>query len=156
MIALVVLLVIGLLAGLGGIVGGVLVWREVDDAVDEATDGGGIPGLIGGECAQFQMAYLSMGFTGLLGAGIGDAEREQVEAQLGELEELAPDEIRGDLEIVADAMREAIALGTGGGGLVGGGEPSDEQVREAEAILERPEVVEAQANIDQWVERNCS
>lgn len=156
MIALVVLLIIGLLVGVGGIVGAVFVWREVDDAVDEATDGAGIPGLIGGECAEFQMAYLSMGFTGFLGAGTDDAQREQVEAQLGELEDLAPDEIRGDLEIVAEAMREAIALGTGGGGLVGGGEPSDEQVQEAEAILERPEVVEAQGNIDEWVARNCS
>jgi hypothetical protein len=151
-----VLLILGLLAGAAAVVGVVFVGRAVDDAVDEATGGQGIGGVFGGECAEFQMAYLSISFTGMLGAGVDDAQREQMDAQLGELEELVPAEIEGDFAVVSAALREAMAVGTGGAGFVGGAEPSEEAQREATAILEDPDVVAAQENINAWVERNCS
>ena len=151
-IALVVVAIFGLMGMIGLGVAAVFVGNAVDDAVED----GGLPGLAGGDCAKFQFAYLSLTFTGILGAGADEAQQQQLESQLGQLESLAPSEIKGDMAIVAAAFRESISTATGGQGLVGGAEESDERNREAEAVLERPEVKEAQENINRWVEDNCA
>lgn len=151
-IALVVLGILGLIAVVGIAIAAVFVGRAVEDAVEE----GGVPGLMGGECAQFQMAYLTMSFTGILGAGADEAQAAQFQEELSDLESLTPSEIRDDMAVVAAAFRESLRIATGGQGLVGQGESSEELNREAEAVLEQPEVVAAQENINRWVEENCA
>lgn len=140
------------LVGVGGLV---VAAFFIGEAVDEAVEDGGIPGLLGGECAEFQVAYLSLSFTSILGAGADPAQQEQLENELGELESLAPDAIQDDMSVVADAFRESLQVATGGQGLLAG-EASAERDAEAQAILEDPEVVQAQENINRWVEDNCT
>ena len=145
---------LGILAvlGLGAVVvGAVFVGRAVDDA----TDGEGLPGLFGAECLQFQLSFMTFTMTGMLNAGVDEAQREKMEADLRELEELAPSEIADDLQVVNEAFQESIRVGTGGRGLIGG-EESPESNAEAQAVLEQPEVVQAQENINTWVEENCA
>lgn len=151
-IALVVIGVLGAMGLIGFIIAAVFVGRAVDDA----TDGEGLPGLLGGvECAQFQFSYMSLTFTGLMTAGADEAQQAQVESQLRELEDIAPSEIADDMSVVADAFRESLSVATGGQGLIGG-EETEQSTAEAEAVLQRPEVVEAQENINRWVEENCA
>ncbi len=142
---------IGLLI-LGGIaVGAVVLWNAVDDATDDEA---GVLGIVpGGDCLAFQAAFINLTSMSMLGAG--GPQTEQLESQLGDLQQLVPSEIEDDFDVVQDAFREAMRLGTGGGGLIGAGEVSDEQQAEAEAVLETPEVQEAQANINDWVRDNC-
>jgi hypothetical protein len=147
--------ILGLMAIVGLVVAGLFVGRAVDEAVDDATGGQGLTGLLGAECAQFQISYMSLTMTGMLAAGADEAQRAQMEQQFGELEEIAPPEIADDLQVVANAFRESIRVATGGRGLVGG-EESERSNAEAEAVLQRPEVVEAQENINTWVEANCA
>ena len=150
-VALAIVAILGVM-GVGGIVVAAFL---VGDAVDEATDGAGIPGLMGGECAQFQFAFMTLSFTSILGAGADPAQQEQLENQLADMEELAPDAIKDDMEVVAGAFRESMSVATQGRGLLLG-EETDESTAEAEAVLQRPEVLEAQENINRWVEDNCA
>jgi hypothetical protein len=151
LIALAIVAVLAVL-GIGGLaVGAFLVGEAVDDAVDD----GGFPGLPGAECAQFQFAYLSLTFTNILGAGADPSLQEQMENDLGELKSLAPEAIRSDMDVVADAFQESFRVATGGEGLLVG-EESEERNQQAEAVLQDPEVVEAQENINRWVEQNCA
>jgi hypothetical protein len=107
------------------------------------------------ECAQFQFSFMTLTMSGMMSASADEAQRAQFESDLDQLEDLAPSEIADDMTIVADAFRESISVATGGRGLIGG-EETAESTAEAEAVLQQPEVVEAQENINQWVEDNCS
>jgi hypothetical protein len=48
-----------------------------------------------------------------------------------------------------------LSVATGGEGLLVG-EESEERNQQAEAVLQDPDVVEAQENINRWVEENCA
>lgn len=153
-IALVVVAILGLLFVGGSIVAITFLGRAADETIGEALDEG-IPGVVGGDCLQFQFAYSSLTMSALFTAGADDAQVQELEDALADMQANVPDEIADDVAIVSDAFRESMQLGIQGG-LAGGREPSDDDLAEAEAVLESPEVVEAQDNIDAWLIENCS
>ena len=149
---MVALVVVGVLAALG-IVGAVVAVNIVGDAVEDSFQDGGIPGLAGGECGQFMFSYMSLSMMGMMTAGADETQRQEIESALGDIRELAPSDIEDEIAVVGDAFGEAMALGMSGGP---GGQPSAADQAEAEAILESPEVVAAQDEINAWVDANCS
>jgi hypothetical protein len=153
----VVLAIIGLLGIGAAVVAVVFVGRAVDEAIDaDGDDGLGlIPGLPGGDCVEFQFAYSTMTLGSFIGFGADPAQRDELEQALSEMRSTVPSEIEDDFEIVADAFTESMSIAFSGGGLVGG-EPSQEQSAEAEAILESPEVTAAQDNINNGLTENCT
>jgi hypothetical protein len=152
-IALVVVVVLGAL----GVFGAIAAVTFLGDAVDDATDGVGIPGVVGGDCLQFQLAYSTVGFSGLFGAGASEEQQDELNEALGQMRGSVPGEIEDDFEIVAEALQEAMQLGLSAGELTGvTSEDSAARAAEAEAMLNSPEVLEAQNNIDTWLIQNCS
>jgi hypothetical protein len=163
-IALAIVAVVALLAVGGVLVGAVFLGRAVNEAVNESSDGDGldgglagglIPGLPGGDCVQFQMAYMTLTMGGFLSFGADPSQIDELDQQLREMGGMVPSEIEDDFDIVTGAFRESMQVALGSGALIGG-EPSEEQTREAEAILESPEVLEAQENVNNWLEDNCT
>lgn len=157
--ALVVVLVIALV-GAGAVIGGILfVGNEVSNRVESlgGADGGAseIVGLVGGECVEFQMAFTTLAFTGMFTAGADESQRAEMEAALGDLRSMVPDEVSDDFDVIAGAYEEAMAIAFQPEALAGGG-PSQEESQRAEEILESPEVVEAQERINAWLEENCA
>lgn len=145
------LVVLGLI-GIG--VAAVFVGRAVDETLEEEGFDGGIEGLLGGDCLEFQTSFIFLMGSSMFTAGADEAQQEQIQDDLQELEDLAPDEIQDDVVIVTDAFRESMEIAFESGGMVGG-EVDPDEMEEAEAILESPEVVEAQENIDDWLTENC-
>jgi hypothetical protein len=161
---LAVVAIVALLAVVGTVLAVVFVGRAVNDAVNESAGngsgseallgGGIIPGLPGGECLEFQLAYTTLTMQSFLGMGADEEQLEELEEGLSEMRSFVPSEIEDDFEVVSEAFREAMRLAIGSSLLLG--EPSEEQARQAEEILESPEVVEAQENINDWLLENCS
>jgi hypothetical protein len=159
-VALVVVLIIGAVAVFGAIAAITFLGGAATDAIDEATDLDGGPGditnLLGGDCVQFQFAYSTLAFGGMFGAGAPEDQQDELNEALAEMRGSVPSEIEDDFEIVAEAFQESMALAFSGGALTGvTSEETAEQAAEAEALLESPEVVEAQNNIDTWLIENC-
>lgn len=154
-IAVVVVLILGALIVFGSIMAITFLGDAATDAVDEAADLDGGPGditnLLGGDCVQFQFAYSTLAFGGMFGAGAPEDQQNELNEALAEMRGSVPS------EIVAEAFQESMALAFSGGALTGvTSEETAEQAAEAEALLESPEVVEAQNNIDEWLIENCS
>lgn len=99
------------------------------------------------------MSYMGLSMMGMITAGADESQRQEVEDALGEISAIAPSEIEDEIVVLSDAFGDAMALALSGGP---GGEPPAEAQAEAEAILESPEVVAAQDEINAWVEANCS
>ena len=149
-------LVILIVLGVGALVaGGLFVKDKVDTAIaEEGLGDGGITGLLGGDCLRFQAAFISLTGMSMFGIGGDLGQQEQMDETIGQLQELAPEEIRDEMNVLGDAFRRSMQTAmAGGGGL--SGETSSDAEQEAAAILEEPEVVDAKAAIDNWVLDNC-
>jgi hypothetical protein len=120
--------------------------------VEDAIEDGDIPLLPGGDCLEFQLAFSSLLLTDMFTAGADEAQQRELEEGLRDLRNLVPGEIEADFEVVADAFGEAMAL-TFGAGPSG---PGPEAEAQAAAVLESPEVQQAQASINAWIEANCT
>lgn len=135
--------------------------NAADDAIEDATqidgDGVDIPGVLGGDCLEFQLAYSTLSLSAF-SAGADEAQQQELEEALDEMGGKVPDEIADDFEVVSDAYREAMQIYLQSGGVVGGAGagPSSEDIERADEILAAPEVVEAQENINTWLEQNCA
>jgi hypothetical protein len=156
-----VVAVLGLLAVFGSIVAiaflGNAANDTINDAIDANTDGDGVvPGLLGGECVEFSLAYTTLSFS-TFAVGADETAQAELDEAITEMRTLVPDEIEGDFEVVSEAYREAMQIIVDSGGLIGNGTgPSEEQSRRVDEILEAPEVVAAQENINTWLTENCS
>jgi hypothetical protein len=146
LIALAVIGFIGLLLAIGVVVAVVFVGKAVNDSVDN----GGIPGLIGGDCVQFETAFATLTLTDTFTAGADESQRDEIDQALADLRGEIPSEIEDDYNVVADAYRQAIQAATPGV------DPTSPELQEAEAKLNSPEVLEAQDNINRWIEENCT
>jgi hypothetical protein len=149
-------LVLALAGGVVAIGGVLFAANEVADSIEDGTGVNDVIGFVGGECVEFQLAYTTLAFTGMFGAGASEEQREELERSLGDLRDMAPEEIRDEFEIVADAYQEAMSIVFQPGNLTSGEGPSEADSRRAEEILESPEVVEAQETINDWLNENCS
>lgn len=162
-LATAVILVIGVAACGGGDAPEVVSQEPsgVSGGSDDATNLGGIDDAIGDlpddaeTCLEIGLAYAGLGI-GMLGSAFGadTGDVEELNRQLEELETKVPDEIADDFQIVADAFAEfGNAMTSTGGNIL---DPATQQaLEEASEALEAPEVTEAQANIEAYLEREC-
>jgi hypothetical protein len=153
---LALVVVLGIVVVFGSILAITFLGRAADDTIGEALDDGGIPGILGGDCVEFQLAYSTLTMSALFGIGADDEQYADLERSLADMQGNVPDEIEDDFAIVSDAFRESMQLALTSGGLSGSTEGDEEEMAEAESLLASPEVVEAQNNIDTWLIENCA
>ena len=117
-----------------------------------------IPGVVGDEaqaCLEIGLAYASLSLS-MLGTAFGadQADVDEMTQQLADLRAEVPAEIRDDFEVFSQAMSEFGSVMTDAGGNLF--DPATQQALEdASQALETPEVKEAQANIEAYLEANC-
>lgn len=70
------------------------------------------------------------------------------------MRELVPDEVADDFDVLAEAYDEVVQRALRAGVLGQGGDP--EEAEEIDQILDSPELVEAQENVDAWTDKNCT
>jgi hypothetical protein len=118
--------------------------NDLSDAMD----------ALGGDCMQAGLAYFALSMQAL-GASFGMSESDiaDMEQSMDELKAEIPSEIEDDFNVFADALSEyASAMqGMNLGDLMSG----SSEAEDAAAILETPEVKEAQANIEAYFDENC-
>jgi len=119
------------------------------------TDLEDLEDVLTGECAFMVEAAAAFGaaFT-----GAGDQSFDDVAAGFGELADEAPDELRDDIEVLAEAFQEFADL-IGDVDLSDPNAFQDPEVQaafaEAGEIFDSPEVTEANENFTAFVEENC-
>jgi len=140
-------------------IGGEPITDEVDEMRDQLED------VAGGEmadCVAVGLAYMTLtlgvGF-GSLGAAMG-ADTEQMQAtadELSDLQEDIPEDIREDFETIRTAYEDMIAeLDLPEGETPNLLDPEfQEKLDDASALLESPEVEDAQANIEAYMQDQC-
>lgn len=90
--------------------------------------------------------------------GAGGADVEETKKHLNEFADEAPEEIRADFAVIADAYAK-IGDTLGDLGLTAGETPSVEdqaRLQELAAELDQPALTSANENITAWVNKNCS
>lgn len=90
--------------------------------------------------------------------GAGGADVEETKKLLNEFADEAPEEIRADFAVIADAYAK-IGDTLGDLGLTAGETPSSEdqaRLQELAAELDQPALTSANENITAWVNKNCS
>jgi hypothetical protein len=134
----------------------------VEETVTESKDDTSVStdidlGDLSEECLSFASvgAKMSEAFEAAGGA-TGDLSAS-AEA-FDELVDAAPDEIKGDLQTLADGIQQ-MAEALKGVDLTSGETPSAEdlqQLQEAMSSLDNTELQQASTNVEAWVEENCS
>ena len=136
--------------------------ESTDDTAGGEVDGddsGNAEGFAGEGCAEFAQAF-SEASAAAFGGGGGGGDIAELAGFFDDAAENAPDEVADALRVFADAYGEfAEALDEAGIDL---SDPSAFQDPEAVAVLTEageslssPEVTEAQATVDAFVENNC-
>jgi hypothetical protein len=133
------------------VAGGIAAYFFVRDTVDEAIDDGGLAFLPGGDCLEFQLAFSSLMLTDTFAFAADEAQRRELDEGLEELRAMVPGDIADDFAVVSDAFGQAMRVGLSGSA---SGDPAAEA--EVQALLESPEVQQAQASINAWLEDNCT
>ena len=109
---------------------------------------------LGGDCMKAGLAYFALSMSAL-GASFGASESDLAEMQssIDELKGEIPSEIEDDFTTYANALEEyANAMkGMDMGDIMSGSGDAEK----AAAILDTPEVKQAQANIDKYFEETC-
>lgn len=109
---------------------------------------------MGGDCMKAGLAYFALSMSAL-GASFGASEADLAEMQssIDELKGEIPSEIEDDFTTYANALEEyANAMkGMDMGDIMSGSADAEN----AAAILETPEVKQAQENIDKYFEETC-
>lgn len=108
------------------------------------------------ECMAVSTAWLSIVGAPLaaLGGQMTEADIEEFNAQLEELESQVPDDIKGDMAIVGEAYAEYFqAMGE----LMQEGDllTNADKLEELGEKIESPEVSEAEANIEAYLDETC-
>jgi hypothetical protein len=134
-----------------------------------SNDDGGqldIGNIFDGECQEAVAgvaAAMSAYTTGLARAFGGQLDEEELQAtadQLRALAESAPDELKGDLDVIAAALAEFYgAFGDIGFDPSGGQAPTAEQIQQLTELSEQFDDTgfqEAADNVTAWFEANCN
>jgi hypothetical protein len=128
-----------------------------ETTTEETTtdDSGDLGGLASGECAELVEAGTQL--SQALSAGTSSANLEEVSAFYDEVVEKAPDEIRADVQILADAW-VAYADVLAGVQVEPGQTPDAEALaalQQALASIDQQEVSAAATRISAWTTENC-
>ncbi len=108
-------------------------------------------GLTSSECQKLEAASqtISKAFSGSMSSGI-----DQEVAKLEALSKIAPDEIKGDFAVLADAAQKYSSLG-----IKPGETPTPAQLQKLAALSSQLNITEVQASamhIMQWAQTNCT
>jgi len=118
--------------------------NDLDDAMN----------ALGGDCMTAGLAYFALSMQALGASfGMSEADLAEMESSISELKTEIPSAIEDDFNTYADALTQyANAMkGMDMGDLMSG----SSQAEEAAAILETPEVKQAQENIDAYFDKEC-
>jgi hypothetical protein len=128
-----------------------------DTTTDETTtdddDGGS---FAAGDCQELVTAYASLS-EAFATTGAGDGDLEESQALLEEFAENAPDEIRADLEVLAEAYAEYVDV-LADVDLQPGQVPDADTLQELQSVLtsiDQQEVTAAATRVSQWTTENC-
>jgi hypothetical protein len=127
-----------------------------DDTTTEETETDVSGGLASGDCAEAVTAFVALG-QAVAASGGSDESVEESSRLFQEFADKAPDEIKDDIQVLADAYAEYIAV-LGDIGLQAGETPSADQIQQitqASAALSTPEVAAASENFNTWASTNC-
>ncbi|HSM43702.1 MAG TPA: hypothetical protein VK969_01655 [Acidimicrobiia bacterium] len=134
---------------------------EAEQPDDSGADAG-MPGVTAAclDATQAMGAAVtsySSGIAGAVGGTLDDDQLQQVSDQLRAVSEAAPDEIKGDLGVIATEV-EAFYTAWAEIGYTGPGAPTPEQIEQIEAlgdVIDQEAFDEAADNIEAWFEANC-
>lgn len=129
---------------------------------DDSGEDAGLPGvtavcLDATQAMAAAVSSYSAGIAGAVGGTVEDDEIQQATEQLKAMAEAAPDEIKGDLEVIATEI-EAFYTAWVEIGYTGGAAPTPEQIEQLEAlgdVIDQDAFDEAADNIEAWFEANC-
>ena len=133
--------------------------EPADDPGSGSDDGGGIT-TVCLDATQARAAAINAYTTGLAGAMGGSLDDESLQLSAGQLQAMAdaaPDEIKDDLEVIANEL-ESFYAALSEAGYQSGVAPTPEQIAQLSALAE---VVDQEAfevasdNINAWFEANC-
>lgn len=99
----------------------------------------------------------SSGIAGAMGGTFDEDQLQQVSDQLQAVADAAPDEIKGDLAVIATEVEEFYTAWAEIG-YTGPGAPTPEQIEQLEAlgdVIDQDAFDEAADNIEAWFEANC-
>jgi hypothetical protein len=108
-----------------------------------------------GDCAK--LSQVGGEVANAVRGATGD-DSDQAKQLLDELSTTAPQEIRGDLQVISGAYKEIIAALKAAGVTSSGTDPSPEALQKLQAVLakiDQAELTRANANITSWVQKHC-
>ena len=130
----------------------ITVTETTDETTTDETDI--FEGLDSEECLQLASVGAAIGQAF---GGQGGAESEESAELLAELVEKAPDEIRADIQTVADGLGEYIEV-IRDLDLEEGQTPTADQLQQIQAAIasiDQPELQAASERLSTWAEENC-
>jgi hypothetical protein len=127
------------------------------------SDGDGVSGLstVCLEATQAMgaaMASYSTGVAGAMGGTLDGEELQQAADQLEAMASAAPDEIRDDLQVIAEELG-AFYTALAETGYTGTGTPTPDQIAQLEGLadaIDQDRFEAASDNVNAWFESNCS
>jgi hypothetical protein len=127
---------------------------ETDETTDEETetDSGG---FASDDCQELIESSQALG-EALSGANTG-AELEEASQRFQDFADEVPEEIRGDVQVLADVFEQYVSV-FGDLDLQEGEVPTPQQAQELAAALstiDQQAVTEASANLTEWSQENC-
>lgn len=133
--------------------------EPADDTGSGSDDGGGIT-TVCLDATQAMAAAINAYTTGLAGAMGGSLDDESLQLSAGQLQAMAdaaPDEIKDDLEVIANELGDFYTA-LSESGYQPGVAPTPEQIAQLSALAEvvdQEAFDEASDNINAWFEDNC-
>jgi hypothetical protein len=130
--------------------------EETTTATETSTEASGLGGLASGDCHRLSQASAALG-TAIASSGQGGDLGSTAEAYQKYVDE-APEEIRPDVQVLADAYAK-YASALQDAGLKAGETPSTDQalkIGQALASLDQQKIATASANIATWAQKNCT
>jgi hypothetical protein len=113
--------------------------------------------LGGGKCAQLAQTYANYGQAiAAASTGNGAADVQKEAEAFKSFADNAPSEIKGDFEVVADALQK---YATAMQGFTPGQTPSASELAKLSALsnqIDSQKLSQASSNIGAWVQKNCS
>jgi hypothetical protein len=127
---------------------------------ENGSSGSGGSGGTAKDCKEFEQAAVQVASefqAALTGTG-GSADVQKASKLFDELTDKAPDDIKGDFQVINDAFKK-LAEALQGVDLKSGTPPDQattQKLLEATSQIDQAKLSQASANITAWAQKNCS
>lgn len=128
-----------------------------DSGDDSGDDGFGTVCLEATQAMAAAINAYSTGMAGAMGGSLDDQSLQESAAQLQAMADAAPDEIKDDLDVIANEL-EGFYTALAESGYEPGVAPTPEQIAQLSAlaeVIDQEAFDEASDNINEWFEANC-